>query len=587
MAALQKQQQQQQEDLIAELDWNNLSVLPLGGQSELGQVLWVVAYKGQMLVIDAGAAYPTRELPGVDLLVPNTNFLKANQTRICALLVSNGNEEYSGAVPYLAKNINIPKIMAPIFVTCLIEQIKHDLPVDHALQKVDIETVEIKREYKIGPFTVEWIRVNDTVAEACALHISTDAGEIIYITSFKLDQTPIGGQLADISRLAELGDKGVTLFISPSAGIERTGYSKSEMILYEQLGKHIEKTSGRVIVLMAGTNTHRLQILFDLAKRYKRKILLVGDVLKRCAVAAAMSGNLNYYPELEMNVNELKNLSDDKVLIVATGKEGDALPALIELASSKQEEISTKSGDTIIFSAELQPGRLRQFAMLLDQFLLSGITVFWGEEQGVHVTRNAGQEELKLLLSLISPQYFVPAFGEGRHIMHHAKTARDWGMASEAIFPLQNGKVLTITNGMASIKGRVEYQSVLINRHKGELVTTFTVNERLAMSQEGLVTASLVIDKTGKLLSGPQFDCGAASFRNSSQWQEACAQMSEKILAAIKESSADASGKEIILDQVAMRAIVREIANKTLRARLQTKPVLQIVVQQLTTNHRQ
>jgi len=573
-----------QEDLITELDWNHLSVLPLGGQGELGQVLWVISYQGEMLVIDAGAAYPTRELPGVDLLVPNTNFLKANERRILAVLLTNGNEEYSGAVPYLAKHISIPKIMAPIFVTCLIEQIKHDLPSDHPLQRVENQTIAIRQQYKIGPFTVEWIRVNDTVAEACALRIGTPEGEIIYATGFKLDQTPVGGQLADVGRLAELGDKGVTLFIGPSAGVERTGYSQSEKALYERLGTPIAKAPGRVIVLMAGTNTHRLQILFDLAKEYKRKILLAGDVLKRCAVAAAMSGNLVYYPELEMQAKELENLPDNKVLIVATGKEGDALPVLIELAAGRQEEISIKSGDTIIFSAELQPGRLRQMAMLLDQFLLSGITVYWGEEQGVHVTRNAGREELKLLLSLICPQFFVPAFGEGRHIMHHAKLARDWGMPKESVFPLQNGQILTIENGSASIRGRVEYQSVLINRHKGELVTTFTVNERRAMSQEGLITISLVIDPVGQLLSGPKFDCGAAGFRNSDQWQQACQQLGEIILAAIKESSADESGKKVILDQVAIRAIIREIANKTLRAKLQTKPVLQIVIQQLATS---
>jgi ribonuclease J len=224
-------------------------------------------------------------------------------------------------------------------------------------------------------------------------------------------------------------------------------------------------------------------------------------------------------------------------------------------------------------------------AMLLDQFLLSKVTVFWGEEQGVHVTRNAGQEELKLLLSLICPQFFVPAFGEGRHIIHHSKLARDWGMPRESIFPLQNGQILTIENGSASVKGRVEFQAVLINRHKGELVTTFTVNERRAMSQEGLVTVSLIISADGKLLSGPKFDCGAASFRNSEQWQKACLQMSDNILAAIKESAKEQKAAQ--LDQVALRTIVREIANKTLRAKLQTKPVLQIVIQQLTTSHPQ
>ncbi len=576
-----------QDNLITQIDLPGLAVIPLGGQSELGQVLWVISYKDEILVIDAGASYPTSVLPGVDLLLPNTSFLEANQNRICAVLLTNANEEYSGAVSYLVQHIKVPKIMAPKFVACMLEQLKHDLPGGHALLQTKIETVEIRHSYQIGSFVVEWIRVNDAVAEACALRISTGEGTIIYTTSFKLDQTPVDGQIADISRLAQLGDEGVTLLIGPSAGVERAGYSESELVLYERLSNCIEKAQARVIVLMSGTNTYRLQILLDLAKQYSRKTLLMGDALTRSAVASAMTGNLIFDPEQQTGLKESKNIADKDLMIIATGKEGNAMTILSELALGECEQISIRSGDTIIFSADIPPGRLRHMAMLLDQFLLSGVTVYWGEEQGVHVARNARQEELKLMLSVTRPKYFIPSFGEGRHIMHNAKLAYDWGMLPSTVYPLQNGQILAIENELASVIGRVEHQAVLVNRDQGERVTTFTVNERRAMSQEGLITISLVIDQDGRLVSGPKFDCGAASFRDAKQWQDACLEITGVVKEAIDKKAVDATGREADLGVGAIRGLIRETALKILRTRLQTKPVLQIVIQQLTTKHHQ
>jgi len=570
-----------QEDLIKHIDGPQLTVVPLGGQSELGQVLWLISYKGEIIIVDAGAAYPTRESPGVDLLLPNTTFLEANQDRIKALLLTSGNEEYLGAVPYLVKHVTVPKIMAPKFVCCLLEQTKEDLPADHPLKDIPIENIETKQTYSIGPFKVEWIKVNDSAAQVSALLISAGHNEIVYMTSFKLDQTPTDNEMADIARLAKLGEKGITLLIGSSAGIEKPGYSESESSLYDKLHSRISKARGRVIVLMSGTNTYRLQTLIDIAKTCSRKILLLGDSLIRSAVASTMIGNLVYEPELELSLDDLDKTADKNILVVAAGKEGNPMSALAELGEGIYRDLSTKSSDTIIYSSEIQPGRLRQMAMLLDQFLLADIKIYWGEEQGVHVPRTASQEELKLILSLTKPDYFIPAFGEGRHIMHHAQMATECGMTAESIFPLQNGQMLTIEHGDAAIAGRVEYQAVLVNREHGERITTFTVNERRAMSSEGLITISLIIDSEGKLVSGPQFDCSAASFRYSLQWKEACTEMTKNIIEAISNKISDAKKSKDEMDESAIRALVRDTAFKTLRAQLQTKPVLQIIIQRL------
>ena len=290
-----------QEDLIKYIETPELSVIPLGGQSELGQVLWVIAYQGKMIVVDAGAAYPTRELPGVDLLLPNTTFLEANQDQIEALLITSGNEEYIGAVPHVLKHVAIPKIMAPKFVNCLLDQMKLDLPDQHPLNTIKVENINLRQIYQLGPFEVEWIKVNDAVTQACALRITAGQKQIVYMTSYKLDQTPVDEELTDISRLAELGEQGVALLIGSSAGVERIGYSESESALSLRLYDRIAQAKGRVIVLMSGTNTYRLQSLLDIAKRCKRKILLQGDSLVHCAVASTLTGNLIYQQNLEIN----------------------------------------------------------------------------------------------------------------------------------------------------------------------------------------------------------------------------------------------------------------------------------------------
>ncbi|HEY9870587.1 MAG TPA: ribonuclease J, partial [Candidatus Obscuribacterales bacterium] len=278
----------------AEIRYDRLSLAPLGGQSELGQVLWVVSYGGELLLLDAGAAYPGEDLPGVDLLLPNTNFLEANQERITALLLTNGHEEHSGAVGYLLNHLKIPRIMAPRFVSSLVAQ-----NLMGRSSETIIDTIEMRHPYQIGSFELEWVQVNDAIADACALRLSSPEGTVIYTSSFKLDQTPVDNRQLDVARLAQLGDAGVLLLISDSAGVESPGYTPSEKAVSAPLEKHIAEAPGRVIVVLPGTNTHRLQILFDLASKWQRKVVLHGETLIKTAVVAVITGNLVYDRKIE------------------------------------------------------------------------------------------------------------------------------------------------------------------------------------------------------------------------------------------------------------------------------------------------
>jgi ribonuclease J len=566
----------------ADLKYDSLAVVPLGGQSEHGQVLWALIYAGQILLIDAGAAYPTADLPGVDLLLPNTNFLEANEERILALALTNAHEEHCGGVSYLLHHCRIPKIMGPRYVAAFLAQCAIGGSPDKGFACPDVDTIEMRHPYKIGPFEVEWIQVNDAIADACALRISTPEGTIVYTSSFKLDQTPVDGRLADVARLAQTGDNGVLLLISDSAGAEAAGYTPSEKAVVPALKKQIRKASGRVVVVLPGSNTHRLQILFDIAKATGRKVVVLGETLIRTTLSAAITGNLVYDRSIEAGLDSLSSLPDNKVLIVATGLEGDPMDILGELAYGRNKDVTVKEGDTVIYSAEIYAGRLRLMANILDQFLSLGVHTVQGPRANVHVSKHASREELKLMLSIINPKFFVPALGEGRHIMHHAQLAIDWGMPSDAVLPLKNGDILQIDNGLAQVIGTIESAAVLFNRDQGEKVTTFSVNERRNLSNEGIVTVGLVVDRSGKLVHGPTIEVGGSGFMLAPEWQACIGDVRNNILATV-ERLANGKGSDATYEFAALRAAVRETSVKTIRSKLQAKPVVQVVLHEIST----
>lgn len=566
--------------------YDSLAVIPLGGQSELGQLLWVFTYGGEILLVDAGAAYPAEDLPGVDLLLPNTNFLEANQDRILALLLTNGHEEHCGGATYLLNHLRIPRILGTRFVSALVSQTLMNLNGSSDGNRVvpEVDTVETRYPYQIGPFEVEWIQVNDAIADASALRISTPEGTIVYTSSFKLDQTPVDRRLLDVGRLAQIGESGVMLLISDSAGVENAGYTPSEKAIVSNLQKHIASARGRVLVVLPGTNTHRLQILFDIASRTERKVAVLGDMLIRTAVAAAVTGNLIYDRKIEASLDEIDKLPDKKVLIVATGPEGDPMGVLMELSSGKNKDLDVKEGDTIIYSADIFPGRSRQMAVILDQLLTLGVKVIYGSREGVHVSNHASREELKFMLSITNPHVFAPMMGEGRHIMHHSQLAIDWGVPADYVFPLRNGEILEIHNGVPAVIGSIEAQAVLFNRDQGERVTSFSVNERKALSLEGIVTIGLVVSDKGEIICGPSIEAGGAGFLRSREWDELKGELYDVIREAIDRAHTnDETGERIEPEVAQIRACVRDATAKVLRARLLAKPAVQVMIHELAT----
>ncbi len=567
----------------ADIQYDSLALIPLGGQNELGQLLWILSIGGEMILIDAGAAYPSEDLPGVDLLFPNTNFLEANQERILALLLTNGHEEHCGAVNYLLRHLAIPKVMAPRFVSQLLSQSNLSSPTKTAEQQVlakVLDTIELRKPYQIGPFEVEWMSVNNAIADACALRIGTPEGTVVYTSSFKLDQTPVDKRFLDINGLAGSGDKGVLALISDSAGVENKGYTPSEIVVKGELMETIENAIGRVLVVFPGTNTHRLQILFDVAHLAGRKVVLAGESLVATALSAVVTGNLIYDRQIEASIEELAELPDEQVLILASGIDEEPLQVLDQLAYGKNPDVKLKEGDVLIYSANIVPGKLRHMAQILDQLLALGVKAVHGGK--LHVSKHASQEELKLMLSITRPRYFIPAIGEGRHVMTHAQLAIEWGMDQDNVFPIYDGDILVVKNGVASQIGTIESQSVLYNREQGERVTTFSVQERRALSMEGVVTVSLAVNSLGDVVSGPSITAGASGFVKSEEWDETRQDLSALILTTVKRFTTQRQG-ENGFEMGALKSALRETVMKTLRSKMQAKPTVQVVVHDIST----
>lgn len=554
---------------------DSLTIIPLGGQSELGQLLWIYMYGGQIILVDAGAAYPSTYLPGVDLLLPNTNFLEANQEKIQALLLTNGHEEHSGAVPYLLNHLKIPKILAPKFVSQLLSQSVLGVSDNPVAEFID--TIEFGKTYEVGAFEVEWLRVNNAIADASALKINTPQANVIYTSSFKIDQSPVDSNHFDYHDFATSADDNVTLLISDSTGVEYPGYTPSEASIKDSLETLVEASEGRVFIVFPGTNTHRLQLFFDIAGKTNRKVSLIGDSLLKTALSACVTGNLQYDRKIEANQERLASLPDSEAMVILSGIEDDPLNVLNRLAFGEINEVKLKEGDTLIYSGPILPGKLRFMAGILDQLLSIGVSAVHGYKQGLHVSKHASVEELKFMLTCTMPKYFLPAIGEGRHVMHHAKLAEEWGLDKENIFPLMNGEVLEIKNGMASVIGSVEAEAVLFNRMQGERVTTFSVKERKSLSHEGVVSVAVLLDRGMNLKEVPTIIVGASGFSRTESWTKT-KQSIEATIAHIVTESQNAE-KESSINQI--RNSIREAVVKMIRGNLQAKPQVQVSVHQV------
>jgi len=477
---------------------NKLKIIPLGGMEEIGKNMTVFEYGEHIIVVDCGLAFPEDEMLGIDLVIPDVTYLEKNIEKVHGILVTHGHEDHIGAIPYVLKRINVP-----VYGTELtIGLIENKLAEHEMTDSVDLRKIKAGQTIKLGPFSIEFIHTNHSIADSVAMAITTPVGTVFHTGDFKIDQTPIEGKPIDLTRIAEIGKKGVLLLISDSTNVERPGYTMSERTVGDTFDNIFRGTKGRIIVASFASNIHRVQQIINSAVKYNRKVALVGRSMLNVVNTATKLGYLTIPEGTMVDIDRIKNLNPEQVVIITTGSQGEPMSALSRIAASTHKKVSIKEGDLVIISANPIPGNEKLVYKVIDDLFKKGADVIYDTLAETHVSGHAKQEELKLILTLVKPKFFMPGHGEYRMLKKHAKLAMSLGMDEKNIFIMENGQVLELTTKTAIINGSVPSGSILVDGLGVGDVGDVVLRDRKILSEDGLMMVIAPMDKKGNLLAG-------------------------------------------------------------------------------------
>lgn len=479
---------------------NKVKVIPLGGIGEIGKNITVIEYNDEIILIDCGIAFPSEDMYGVDLVIPDMTYLVKNKDKIKAMVLTHGHEDHIGAIPYILKHINV-NIYGTKFTLKLLENRleEHRMNADSLLHEVSIGE-KINTNY----FSVEFIRTCHSIADACALAITTPEGVIVHTGDFKIDHTPIDGELIDLNRFAQLGTQGVLLMMADSTNAEREGFTISEKEIGKNLNNLFKSAHGRVIVASFASNTHRIQQIIDSSIDHNRKVAFSGRSMERVSKIAIESGYLNIEKDNIINIQDINKYKSNEITIITTGSQGEPMSALSRIGNEQHRHINLRSDDLIIISASPIPGNEKAVSNLINNLLKYDSKVIYNKIEEVHVSGHACKTELKLIHSLIKPKFFMPVHGEYRHLVEHKNLACELGMKPENIFIMANGRVLELDKDSARKTYMVENGNVLIDGLGIGDIGNIVLRDRKSLGEDGLITIVVTIDqKEGKILAGP------------------------------------------------------------------------------------
>ena len=474
---------------------NKLRIIPLGGVGEIGKNMTAIEYGNDMIVIDCGLCFPREDMLGVDYVIPNTAYLEANKEKLRAFFIKHGHEDHIGGTPYILNKFNVPVYGSRL--TLALIQAKLD---EHAIDGINLTAVCAGESRRAGCFTVEFIKVNHSIDDALALAIHTPVGTIVHTGDFKVDYTPVNGKRIDLIKFAELGKNGVLALMSDSTNAEVPGYTESEKNVGASFENIFKEAKGRIIVATFASNIHRLQQVVDQAKRTRRKICLMGRSMVRFAEVASELGYLKISENQLVNVEDIANFADSKLVILTTGSQGESMSGLVRMASGMHPKITIKQGDTVVLSSSPIPGNERYIADVINMIFQRGAKVVYGGKAQVHVSGHACREELKLILSLTNPKYFIPVHGEPKHLCSHAGIAEELGIKKSNIFVPAIGIPIEITQKTAELGEEVPSGSVLIDGLGIGDVGNVVLRDRQLLSAEGLFIVVVTISKADRAM---------------------------------------------------------------------------------------
>lgn len=478
---------------------SSLKIIPLGGIGEIGKNMTVIEYGNDIIVIDAGMMFPREEMLGVDYVIADTTYLQKNIDKIRGIFFTHGHEDHIGGVPYI-----LPKISVPIYGSTLTMALIEAKLTEHPGIQPDIHITSNGDKIKAGVFTVEFVKVSHSIDDAMGLAITTPIGTIVHTGDFKIDLTPACGEVMELSRFAELGKKGVLALMSDSTNAERKGFTMSESQVGETFVNYFRQAKGRVIVASFASNVHRIQQVIDVAKIFNKKICLSGRSMLKIVNVTRELGYLNVDDDMFVTFDELKNLRDNQIVILTTGSQGETMSGLVRMAMGQHAKINIKEGDLVIISASPIPGNERYVSDVINMLYRKGANVINDAVDMVHVSGHACEEELKLMISLVKPKYFIPVHGEYRHLYKHAALAEKMGIKKKNIFIPEIGSVIELNRRMGFQKETVQSGSVLIDGLGVGDVGNVVLRDRKQLSSDGLFIVVVTISsETGELVSTP------------------------------------------------------------------------------------
>ena len=479
---------------------SNLKIIALGGLDEIGKNITIFEYEDEIVLVDCGLEFPDDDMLGVDIVIPDVTYLVRNKNKIKGLFITHGHEDHIGAIPYVLKQVNMP-----IYATRLTAKlIEHKLEEHRLLRTTKLNIVEQGQIINAGKMSVEFIRSSHSIPDACMLAIHTPAGVVVHTGDFKVDYTPIDGQIIDFARLAELGSKGVLALLADSTNSERKGFTLSEKSIGPVFDSLFEGCKKRIVVATFASNVHRVQQIVNSAVKFGRKIAVSGRSMINMINSARELNYIDAPDNLFIDIDNIKNYTDEQLVIMTTGSQGETMSALTRMANGEHRKVNLTGNDLVIISATPIPGNEKSVSKVINQLMKIGCEVVYSSLADVHVSGHACQEEQKLILSLVKPKYFLPVHGEFRQLMAHRDTAIEMGIDKNNIFITSNGRVLEVNETEAKFTTSVPSGKVMVDGLGVGDVGSVVLRDRQHLSQDGLIVIVMSMDgQTGEIVSGP------------------------------------------------------------------------------------
>jgi ribonuclease J len=557
-----------------------LKIIPLGGLHEIGKNTCVFEYDDEIILLDAGLAFPTEAMHGVNIVLPDTTYLRENRHKIKGMIVTHGHEDHIGGIAFHLKQFDIPVIYGPRLALAMLEGKLEEAGVR---DRTELRTVRPRDVVRFGKsFVVEYIRNTHSIADSFTVAINTPVGVIIHTGDFKFDHTPVDGEHFDLQRLAEHGEKGVLCLMSDSTNSEVAGFTPSERSVYPNLERIFMQTPGRLFVTTFASSVHRINMTLQLAQKYNRVVAVVGRSMLNLIAHARNLGYIKCEDNLLQPLHAVRNIPEDRVLILTTGSQGEPMSAMTRIANKEHPHIRIRQGDTVVFSANPIPGNTIAVVNIIDKLMIQGANVIYGREKGIHVSGHGCQEDQKLMMALTRPKYFLPIHGEHRMLVKHSQTAQSVGIPAENMIIINNGDVIELTENSMKIAGKVPSGIELVDTSSSGMVSSKVLQERQRMASEGIVTIAAAIDWHGKLMAKPEIHLrGVVTSIERSLLQKWVQQRIEEILTVrwSEFSNPGFESEQSEMDWGGLQGMLERELQRSIRKELQCQPSVTLLMQ--------